>query len=141
MERDLEALGHQTGVFGLVGLGACLALGLVFSASIASQALVQIKRDSQALEVKGFAERAIESDFASWRGSFTTRAAELTDAYAALESDRQAVVAFLASQKVPATVHELLPVTMRVLYGRNAKGAHTNEIEGYALSQQVRVGS
>jgi hypothetical protein len=131
----------HAGAIGLVGLGACLAVGLVFSASIASQAIVQIKRDNQALEVKGFAERGIESDLATWKGSYTNRARQLTEAYAALESDRKAMLDFLEGQKVPASAHELLPVTMRVLYGRNDKGMQTNEIEGYALTQQVRVSS
>jgi hypothetical protein len=58
----------------LVGLGVAIALGMLASSVVVSQAVIQIKQENQALEVKGFAEKKIVSDFASWTGSFTTRA-------------------------------------------------------------------
>jgi len=126
---------------GLVGLGVAIALGMLASSVVVSQALVQIKQENQALEVKGFAEKKISSDFAAWTGSFTTRAPELTDAYEQLSRHRDAVEAFLRERGVPEASYELFPVGTSVLFARNAQGAITNEVEGYALSQEVRVAS
>ena len=85
---------------GLLGLGVALALGLVASAHLVSEALLEIKQESRALVVKGFAERAIVSDYAVWQGSFTTRAADLQTAYAELARHRELLTAFLAGRGV-----------------------------------------
>jgi hypothetical protein len=127
--------------FGLIGLGVALAAGLIGGAALVSNALVEIKRANQALEVKGFAERSLVSDFATWSGSFTTRAPRLADAYATLEAQRELVVSFLGSRGIAESAWELLPVSMSVLYRQNEKGHRTNEIEGYVLTQTVRVQS
>ena len=134
-------MSDRSSALGLIGLGIALALGLVLGAGRVADALVDVKRQNQALEVKGFAERAIESDFATWSGSFTTRAPDLTGAYAALEANRATVLAFLAEQGVDEASFTLAPVSMSALYRRNAKGIQTHEIEGYQLSQSVEVES
>ena len=40
--------------WGLLGLGVAIALGMLASSVVVSQALIQIKQENQALEVKGF---------------------------------------------------------------------------------------
>ena len=80
---------------GSIGLGVAIALGMLASSVVVSRALVQIKQENQALEVKGFAEQKISSDFAAWTGSFTTRAPQLTDAYEQLARHRDAIGVFL----------------------------------------------
>ena len=129
----------RTGTAGLVGLGAFIALGLVASAALVSNAAMQVKRQNQALEVKGYAERAIDSDLAIWTGSFTTRAPALESAYEALEEDRAKVIAFLTREGLPS--YDLQPVSMSTTYRRNDKGRSTNEIEGYVLTQAVKITS
>lgn len=126
---------------GRLGLGLALALGLVASALVGADALRDVKRSAQALVVKGFAERPISSDFATWTGSFTTRAAGLAEASAALAADRAAVLAYLDAQGVPEAARELQPATTAVLFERDAQGHVTNRVEGYALTQQVVVAS
>ncbi len=127
--------------WGLAGLGVALALGLLASATVVSRTLLEIKREGQSVEVKGFAEKRILSDRAVWSGTFTTRGAALTQAYATLERHRAAVVAFLEQQGVPEAERELLPVMTQVLFRYDEKGMTTHEVEGYALTQQVRVSS
>jgi len=127
--------------WGLVGLGVAMALGMLASSVVVSQAVIQIKQENQALEVKGFAEKKIISDFASWTGSFTTRAPELTDAYERLSRHREAVEKFLRDQGVAEGSYELFPVGTSVLFARSPQGAITNQVEGYALSQEIRVSS
>ena len=133
------AEGRSTG--GLLGLGVALALGLVVSSVIVTRALLEIKQESRALEVKGFAEQRIVSDYAVWQGSFTTRGAELRTAYAELSRHRGAVDAFLKTKGVPTAAYESFPVTTNVLFARGPKGMPTNQVEGYALTQGLRVSS
>ena len=127
--------------WGLIGLGVAIALGMLASSVVASRAVIQIKQENQALEVKGFAEKQIVSDFASWTGSFTTRAPQLTAAYEQLSQHREGVEAFLRDQGVPEGSYELFPVGTSVLFAQNAQGAITNQVEGYALTQEIRVSS
>lgn len=126
---------------GLIGLGVALALGLLGSAALVSATLSSIKRTHLALEVKGYAERDIESDYATWTGTFTTRAPDLETAYQDLARQRGSVREFLAAQGVPHGAFELDPVTTAVLFAQNERGGVTNRVEGYALSQQVRLAS
>lgn len=134
-----DSVAERAGSVGLIGLGACIALGLVASAALISSAAIEVKRENNALQVKGFAQRAIESDLAIWSGSFTTRSAKLESAYQALEEDRKTVVELL--RHAGAGEHELQPVHMAVVYGRNEKGHRTNAIEGYTLTQTVKLTS
>jgi len=127
--------------WGMVGLGVAIALGMLASSLVVSRAVIQIKQENQALEVKGFAEKKIISDFASWTGFFTTRAPQLTAAYEQLSRHQKAVEAFLHGQRVPEGSYEFFPVGTSVLFAQNPQGAITNEVEGYALSQEVRVSS
>ena len=122
---------------GLLLLGLSLGLSLVAAATIASQAFLQARSADQALQVKGFAERSIESDLARWRGSITTRAPSLDEAYAALALDRERLNALLDEAGVPASERSLPPVTTQVLFERDARGNYSNRVEGYALRQQV----
>ncbi|MCP5071519.1 MAG: SIMPL domain-containing protein, partial [bacterium] len=126
---------------GLLGLGLCVGIALVVSASIGRDALLEAKRDQQALEVKGFAERHITSDWAVWKASFATRGATLAEAYAELESHRTALLAFLEAESVPQSELEIHPVSTNPLFAQNARGNYTNEIEGYVLTQSVSVAS
>ena len=122
---------------GLLLLGLTLGLSLVAAASVASRAFLQARSVDQALEVKGFAERHIESNLARWRGGITTRASSLDEAYAALARDRERLIALLDAAGVPVEERSLAPATTQVLFERDARGNYTNQVEGYALRQQV----
>jgi hypothetical protein len=126
---------------GLVGLGVALGLALVASSWIFSQAVLTVRREGQTVEVKGFAERSLQSDLAVWTGSITTRGAELAEASQRLEAQSGALASFLAAQGVPDAEVELLPVQTQALFAQDEKGHATNRVEGYALTQQVRVTS
>jgi hypothetical protein len=125
---------------GLAVLGITLALGLVASSWLATATFRELREQGQTVEVKGFAERRITSDYASWRGRFTTRAADLTGAYATLERQREQVLAFLNARGVDGGALEISPVQTSVIYARNEKGRATNRIEGYALSLEIAYG-
>jgi hypothetical protein len=126
---------------GLIGLGIALAVGLVMSASIFSCARLEAGRQDQSLEVKGFAERPITSDFAIWRGRVTSRATALAAAYSRLERDRESLEALLRDAGFAPEAITVQPAEQQPLYEINEHGQSTNRIEGYALHQQVEVAS
>lgn len=126
---------------GLVGLGTTLGLSIVASAAILGDTIRDVRSQDEIVEVKGYAEREIESDRASWAGSFATRAAALEQAYDELADQQARVMAFLEARGFPESEVVVSPVHTRVLYGMNEKGMSTNEIEGYELSLGVSVDS
>jgi uncharacterized protein len=126
---------------GLPALGLFLAAGLIVSAWIGGDALRDVRSSGQSIVVKGYAERAVTSDFATWSGSFTARAASLSDAYQRIEHDRTQVQAFLAARGLPQGAVVLQPVMTETLYRVSEAGHNTNVVEGYVLRQQVRVES
>jgi hypothetical protein len=127
--------------WGIAGAGSALAAALVLATLLAGNTARAIRAQGQTVEVKGFAEQRISSDWAEWRGRFTTRAALLADAYAQLERQQALVLEFLRERGVEADSVTLSPVQTQVLYTRNAKGVTTNQIFGYALSLQLAHGS
>ena len=126
---------------GLLALGLTLGLALVWSAHVGASALLEARRQSQTLEVKGFAEKHITSDLAVWRATFTTRGASLAEAYALLEKHRKLLTDFLDESGVPEPERSLRPVQTNPLFGRDARGNYTNEVEGYSLFQEAVVTS
>lgn len=140
MREASFATGSGAG-WGLLALGLTLGLALLASTRLATDALLEARRQGHALEVKGFAEKRIVSDQALWRATFTTRGAALPATYARLEEHRGALLAFLESERVPPSEIEFEPVHTTALFERDARGHYTHRVEGYALSQQVVVRS
>ncbi len=127
--------------WGPLALGLTLGLSLVCSTFIGSQAMLTIKREHQTIQVKGFAEKKFTSNFATWSGTFTTRAPTLLQTYRKLETDREFVIAYLHQLNVPKEGWEISPATTHPIYSLDQKGRSTNHIEAYSLSQDIQVGS
>ena len=126
---------------GLSSLGLFIALGFMGAAYLLGNALVEIKSSRQTIRVKGFAEQRIDSDLAVWTGTYGNQSPDLVAAYQRLKADRKKVINFLHGQGVDDSAIDVLPVTTLTQYARDAKGYQTNTIEGYRLSQRVRVTS
>lgn len=132
---------NPTGLWRYLALSVPLGVALIASTYVGSQAAIMIKRENQLIEVKGYAERKFLSDFGIWSGTFTTRAPTLTRAYSTLEHHRHQVEAFLKEVGVSADVMEISPVRIQAFFVQDRHGHNTNQIEGYQLSQEVRVAS
>jgi hypothetical protein len=127
--------------WGPLALGLTLGLSLVCSTFIGSQAMLTIKREHQTIQVKGFAEKKFTSNFATWTGTFTTRAPTLLQAYRTLETHREFVTAYLHAFNVPNGEWEISPAATHPIYSLDQKGRSTNHIEAYHLSQDIHVKS
>lgn len=126
----------------IIVLGLCIVIATVFSASILSQGVLRVKKlTDQVIEVTGSAEKNIMSDYIVWTSGFSRRDAELKTAYTKLQTDLNKVKNYLVSKGIEKEEIETSPVETKTLYKKNEKGNSTNEIEGYIVSQEVKVKS
>jgi len=126
---------------GLFMLGLFLAAGLVVAAYLVSDALLEVKLASQTITVKGYAERKIDSDLAIWQGNFAQINQNLPAGYALLGADLEKVLSYLEKNGIKRNLVEISAVASDTLYRQNDKGYATNQIEGYRLSQSIKVKS
>lgn len=120
-------------------LGACLALGFVYGMGKVSNAVAEFKR-TNAIRVKGYAERRLTSDTAAWGCSVTVRDRDLQSAYARMKKDVESCRQRLMALGMADKELSLGPVSTQILYKRDAKGESvTNEIDYYVLTQCMGV--
>lgn len=121
-------------------LGITLPLGVIISTHLATKSLEKVQIRDQAISVKGYAERAIKADFATWRAGVTARAATLKDASASLEAGRKQVLDYLAASGFAVDSVKAGQVSMTISYKRDAATKYeTSEIDSYALWQSFSV--
>jgi hypothetical protein len=126
---------------GLVFLGFFLALGLIASAFLVAGTVEKVKLANQTITVKGFAQKLVTSDVATWSGQITVRAPELVQASEKLEADRQKVLAYFSEYGVEPEELTLSGVVTIPRYRRTQEGRETNEIDHYQLQQTVTLSS
>lgn len=128
-------------LFWLIIFTLTLPLGVVLSTHLARKSFERVKLDGQIVTVKGYAELPITSDRAEWSTAIVERQAELTDAYAGLERNRETLLQYLSGHGFPPDLVELGPVSIRELKKRDAKGNSTNDVEYYVVRQHFSIAS
>jgi hypothetical protein len=118
-------------LFALVGLFGIT----VYAASV----LRDLRSPARHVTVKGFAQRAVVSDFAVWTGTLTARSREMAAAYAKLEADLARTLAFLAEAGIPREQVSVSPVSIATRFRQGEQGYFTNEVELYELRQTLTL--
>lgn len=130
---------------GLIALGLSLSAGLVLSTLILAGTIQKIKLAHQTITVKGFAERAIKSDRAVWRGSFAVRGTDLVTVYKKTQKDLDSVLAWLEKNGVSKDKLEISPVRTNNQYketmSKDGVLQTSSEIVGYSLEQTIEITS
>lgn len=121
---------------------AILALGLAFGALLLSRPLHDFVHARETITVKGYAERHLESDFALWSATMTTRGKEVNVAADQMDKNTLVVNDFLASQGVPKESILVSDLTTTALT-KSADGVDTgvSELDGYKLDRTIQVTS
>jgi hypothetical protein len=114
-------------------LGIALALGLIISTAIAMRTVEKVKITNRTITVKGYAEKDIVSDWATWGGSFKVKTTALVEGYAELEADLQKVIAYLKAQGVSEELIVVSSISTTTQYKLDEEGRRTNEIEAEYL--------
>lgn len=124
---------------------AILALGLVLAAScfgyFYKEARVVVTDQTKSISVKGYAEKNISSDKATWTGTLVTQGHTLQDTYRQLEQQREQVRKFLAERNLAENEISFSTVFTEAQHELNQNGYPTNRILGYVLRQNVTVES
>ena len=126
---------------GLLLLGVFLCAGIIIGTFIISKTVEQVKFQNQRITVKGYAERTITSDIASWRGQITARSTELVTAYDNLQADLNKVLSYLEQKGISRDDMDIASVITSIQYKRTANGMTTNIVEGYNLVQPLSITS
>jgi hypothetical protein len=125
---------------GLRGPAIILALGLAFGALVLSGPLHDYVKSRQTIAVKGYAERHLESDFAIWSATVTTRGKQINIAADQMDKATAAMTDFLVAQGVPRESIHVSDLTTTALTKPN-EGPEAGELDGYKLDRRFEVTS
>ncbi len=126
--------------FGMLALGAALALGFAYASQSVSRALVAM-RTASTIKVKGTAAVDIDADQAAWTGFISARGATLPEAYARLNTGAQRLQKFIVDAGFDASEVTLDSVETKSTNARDTKGNELSRIESYTLTQSLTVHS
>jgi hypothetical protein len=130
---------NQTLGFTLLGL--FIGIGLLGAGYFAAQSFVQVKLANQTLSVKGYAEKHVTSDYATW--SARLRIMHPTEK-GALHQAKEAVNklnAYIAQKGFEPSQISIEPYAIRPRYKINEKGNTTNEVEDFIAEVSVNLES
>jgi hypothetical protein len=121
----------------LVLAGAFL-LGAIFLAG----PLNQLVLSHRTITVKVYAERRVDSDFAVWSATVTTRGKLINAAADQMDKNCAAVTSFLLAQGVPKEKIVLSDLTTTPLTkSENDNNQTSGELDGYKLDRSIEVAS
>ncbi len=122
-------------------VASILALGLILSSWIVSNSMVRLKSSGSTITVTGSAKQQIKSDLATWNGSYSAQAADLSTAYNLIKSNQEVVKQYLVAQGVDENAMSFSSINTEVRYVTMPNGQMTTQVEGYRLYQQVELSS
>ena len=120
--------------------GVILSLGLIIAAWIISDTIRTVS-STDTISVKGLAEKPVTADTARWNLTFSSKGSTPSNAYSALDTDRETVLSFLKDQgfletQISFGAKSSHQVTKRE-YGNN--GHFTETFSHYQAMQSVTV--
>jgi hypothetical protein len=98
-------------------------------------------RSKNRVDVTGYAEKIVRSDYITWDCSFSAQGASLKEIFDKLKSDSEAVRSYLLANGVEEKEIFFSHVSLETMYKKDKDGRDTNEVEGYLLRQGVEVRS
>jgi hypothetical protein len=121
-----------------------IALAIISTALIFSSAFRNRNKSSNSIAVTGLGSKDFVSDLIVWSGSFIRKNANLKDAYAELDKDREKINAYLISNGVKAEniVFSAIEINKEFEDVYDANGKRLKSVfSGYRLSQNVQIES
>ena len=126
----------------IIILGICIAVATVVSSVILSQGALKItKFVREQITVTGSAQKEIKSDYIVWRGTFSTRQADLKTGYGKLNEDLEKIKKYLTGKAISQNEIIISQISTYKVYKKNESGSDTNEIQLYVLSQTIEIQS
>jgi len=123
---------------------AIIALGLIISTAFLANAFKNRNNSNDTISVTGLGSKDFISDLIVWNSSFSKRSFELKEAYASLETDRNAIKNYLLSKGIKENEIVFSSVSINkeysTTYDENSN-VRSQTFNGYALTQNVQVES
>lgn len=118
-----------------------LALGLASGALVLAGPARAYVKSRHVVTVKGYAEQKVESDFAVWSATITTRGKLVNEAATQMDKDTRAVTDFLVAQGIPKDAISYSDLTTTALSNSNTDGTNSAVIDGFKIDRRVEVDS
>ena len=131
----------QNQTLGFALLGLFIGLGFLGAGYFAAQSFIQVKLANQTLSVKGYAEKHVTSDYATWFAKL--RVTNPTEK-GALHQVKEAVNklnAYIAQKGFEPSRISIEPYVIRPRYKINEKGNTTNDVEDFIAEVSVNLES
>lgn len=126
----------------IIILGVCIAVATIASSLILSQGFLKVmKFTREQISVTGSAQKNIVSDYVVWTASFSKRDADLATAYKKLKEELGKVRKYLVAKGVNEKEIIVDQIAIKTVYKKNEKGNDTNDVQGYILTQSIKVKS
>ena len=121
--------------------GIVLAVGLIIAAMILSNTWRNVSRGNVTITVTGSSQKDIRSDYAIWRGDFSSVSPVLADAYEKIKSQSEKVKSYLTGKGITEDKIKFSSVRTTTQFVLNDKGYATSQISGYMVYMDVTVES
>ena len=123
-------------------LGLFLAIGIIVGSWLIGSHFTEAKRIDNAhrnsIQVKGYAQKDIESDLGQWMSLIKARTTELTSAYNMINDYKAKTIDYLKKNGVPENEIKLSAIYTREIYQQKNNGyGETNQLEGYELTMNI----
>lgn len=129
---------NSTNRGGIAILGLLLALGLIVGGWILGAQIKATRLSDRYVTVKGLAERDVKSDLAIWPLGYKEAGDDLAALYAKTETDKKAILQFLAQQSIQPSEIELGLVRV-VDTQANEFGGGNRAPRRYIVQQEITV--
>ncbi len=121
-----------------------IALAVVISAFLLSDAFKNRNRSSDNISVTGLGSKDFTSDLIVWRGSFSKNSMILKDSYAALDRDRAIIKNYFSSKGINENdiIFSAVQINKEYQYQYDSNGNTRQQIfTGFNLTQNVQIES
>lgn len=124
------------------GLGLFIAVGIIVGSWLLGWHFTEAKRIDNAhrnsIEVKGYAQKDIESDLGQWMSLIKSRSNDLTSAYTMINDYKAKTIKYLRDNGVAEKDIKLGAVYTREIFQQKDNGyGETNQLEGYELTMNI----
>ncbi|MBI9076952.1 MAG: SIMPL domain-containing protein [Desulfatibacillum sp.] len=130
----------MNGKYSLTLFGIVVSIGLIISTYLVTDVIRDVRMSHQIIKVRGYAEKVVESDLATWTIELKTRTKNVVEGYNILEKHTFEVLGFLHSNEI--NDGEISKTSVSIEERLKKVGYNeTNEIEDYELTQFIKVRS
>lgn len=121
-----------------------IASAILLTALIFSHAFRNRNQGGHSISVTGLGSKDFVADLIVWSGSFSRKNIQLKEAYAALDSDREKITAYVIAQGIPkdAIVFSAVDINKEFEYQYDNNGNPSRSVfSGYSLRQSIQIES